>query len=182
MERQRSLFRSSVLVYDFIDKLEEATLRNEDTVNERIRPIERALSRRDGGTAMRAIYAHPGHDDEDTEVTYQLPANFAVARHLLLVFAVAVLGEHPVNRRGCGFKNIPDNRVRFEVRVNGKTVFKREFDAEDPHLFEWEHHLIPITEGEGRTLKVDLITNAMGKLAYNWTAWGEPKLIAISST
>jgi hypothetical protein len=181
VERQRSRFRSSVLIYDFIDKLKGATLRNDDKEHEKIRPIESALSRRNGGTAMRAIYAHPGHDDEDTEVMYELPAEFAVARRLLLVFAVAVLGEHPVRGEGSKFKDIAGNSVRFKVRVNGKTVFKREFDAEDPHLFEWEHHAIPITEGKERTLKVDLITNAMGKLAYNWTAWGEPKLIDISS-
>jgi len=168
---------SPVLVYDFIDSLRDATLRNEGA--EKIRAVERALSRRPGGTEMRALYAHPGHPHENTEVTYQLPAEFAVARRLFLVFAVAILGEHPVERRGCGFKNVPANHARFEVCVNGQSVFTRVFDIQDPHLFEWEHHVIRIAEVKGRTLKVDLITNAMGNLSYIWTAWGEPKLIAI---
>ena len=168
---------SPALVYDFIDRLGDATLRNEGT--EKIRPAERALSKRRGGTEMRAIYAHPGHPRENTEVTYQLPAEFAVARHLVLSFAVAILGEHPVEGRGSGFKTIPENHARFEVCVNGKIIFKRVFNTEDPHLFEWEHHVMRIAEVKGRSLKVDLITNAMGNLSYIWTAWGEPKLIAI---
>ena len=168
---------SPILVYDFIDEFGEATLRNEG--GEKIRPVERALSKRPGGTEMRAIYAHPRYPHENTVVTYQLPVEFAVARHLFLAFAVAILGEHPLEKRGCGFRDAPDNRARFEVCVNGKTVFTRVFDVKDPHLFEWEHHAIPITETKGPPLKVDLITNAMGDLFYNWTAWGEPKLIAI---
>lgn len=168
-----------VLVYDFIDRFEEAKVLNEA---QEIKPVERVLSRRSGGTEMRAIWAHPGYADRDTEVSYELPAKFVAAHEFILLFAVAVLGEHPLEERQCGFEDRANNKAKFEVRVNGKTVFERVFGANDPGLYKWEQHQIaikPTTEIKRRTLKVDLVTNAMGDLHYNWTAWGEPKLVAV---
>jgi len=175
MRRTTPLF---VLAYDFIDRFGEATLLNE---THKIMPVEKALSRRPGGTEMRAIWAHPGYPDRDTEVNYELPAQFLAAHELILLFAVAVLGEHPLEERQCGFENRADNRAKFEVRVNGKTVFERVFSANDPNLYEWEPHAVtvtPTTKIKQRALKVALVTNAMGDTYYNWTAWGEPRLIA----
>lgn len=173
---------SFVLVYDFIDEFGEATVINSaEHETHKVRPVERALSRRPAGTEMRAIWAHPGYPDKDTEVTYQLPVKFAAAQQLTLMFAVAILGKHPLEERNCRFEDKRDNSVKFEVRVNGKTVFERVFRASDPGLYKWEQHaitVIPAMETKGETLKVGLITNAMGQSNYNWTAWGEPKLIA----
>ncbi len=171
---------SCVLVYNFVDKFGEATLRNEMR-EEKIRVVEKALSKRPGGTEMRAIYAHPAHPNENTEVSYQLPFRFAVAQRLILTFDVAILEAHPSQGRESGFKQNPDNRARFAVRVNGKTEFTRDFDINDPCLFEWEHHRITITEVKGRALKIDFITHALRITQYNWTAWGEPMLFAIFS-
>ena len=123
-----------------------------------------------GRSMLRALYEHP-RNAEDATITYEIklpgkPANGQVAFVTWTCVLDEVLKQDKDGR--C-------NGTRFVVRIDGKQVFAR-----DQKPGNWLPVVIPLDDHAGKTVKLQLATNAInGNTNYDWAYWGEPRVMSL---
>ncbi len=127
-----------------------------------------------GRTTHRGLYLHPVHAGDAT-ITYEieLPGADAQGGELALVAWTCVhdtVLEKDKHKR-C-------NGTRFIIRLDGKEVFTR-----DQKPGEWLPVFIPLDAYAGKTVKLQLATNAIdGNTNYDWAYWGDPRVMLVTRT
>jgi hypothetical protein len=68
--------------------------------------------------------------------------------------------------------------VTYEVRVNGKSLFRHHYGKA-----KWEHHEVDLSAYRGQTVELSLLTSPGpdGNVQFDWALWGSPA-VRVSST
>jgi hypothetical protein len=163
--------------YDFIQHLNDDTTRCYSTGHEEpwsIRRIRNALS--DGDIAEDAIFEHPPYHG-DAVMEYRITGIDPNLDELWIKGRYAILERFDEYDGTQGqithFDPFSDNRVRFDVRVDGEAMW----DHETSDLRWQTLEIGPFQPHAGR-LTVEFRTNALGETSCNWAAWAALRLVA----
>lgn len=156
------------LPYDFIDHFAEAQQRGAQGSQ-----IEPHLTATCGQRSMRAIFEHPpANANEFSTLAYHLVLPPGKGRLVLGGF-IGILTERATVEGPRISRRRPENPVQFEILINEKVSFFRQKQTS-----EWEEFSIRVPRGEDR-LSICFRTNGLGDHAWNWAAWGEPRLAKV---
>lgn len=111
----------------------------------------------DGKAERKGLYGHPpDHGQTHLEWLLHLPATMK----LRLTFGTAVLPG--------------GNKVRFEVRINGRLRWERLCAGGS----RWLDGRVDLSAQAGKTVLLSLVTDSVGSAHSDWAVWSEPRLTA----
>lgn len=159
--------------YHFIEHLEdESTVRHEGPGSV-VRKVRNAKSHT---ILPEAIFEHPPGTQDDTTVRFCVGGMDHSVTKLKLQGSYGILEQfidEDQQVKVSEFRHNIGNRVRFEVRVDGRTILQHETDDYGWVSIDCKEPIMP----HMGTLAVELRTNCMGDPNYNWAAWGGLKLV-----
>jgi len=159
--------------YDFIEHFNEAEQLG--YMGSFLEVLESAES---GGKQKGAILEHPPSSaDLNTHLTYNVGNIPVRVKHLQLQFFTGILDRVSKNDgevEHSGFPSVPNNRIKFEIYVDGELKFSQVKDT-----LQWDKQQFeePVIHTPGHSLAIKFVTNCMDNNSWNWAAWGEPKLV-----
>jgi len=159
--------------YPFIEHLDDKSTVCEMGPGSQVRRVQNAKSHT---VLPEAIFEHPQDTKDDTVIRFCVAGVHRSVTKLKLLGSYSVL-EQFVDKdeklKECDFRHNIGNRVRFEVRVDGRPLL---CDERVDYGWVTIDCKEPITPRTG-TLSVELRTNCMGDPSCNWAAWGDLKLV-----
>lgn len=151
------------VVADLIEQFDDKLAAN--TLNAGPRGIQSS-----GRATHDTLYLHP-RNATDATITYDIALPAAKPGHRLAFITWTCVLDTVLKQDKTG----RCNGTRFIVRVNGKQVFAREQKPGN-----WLPVFIPLDNHAGKTIKLQLATNAInGNTNYDWAYWGEPRVMAL---
>lgn len=148
---------------DLVDRLTDRTTRNPNGASATVETI--------GGVRMPAIFQHPAATGAPlVSVTFPdivLPA-LRKGEKLEMQFSVGIRGGFPRNS-----EPKPDG-VAFLVRIDGREAFRRVWAQQ-----QWHAETIDLTNSAGKRVLIELNTDPLTNSAYDWAAWGMPRIVVV---
>ena len=151
------------VVYDFVELYSEAHTANA------LNPG--AGTSAAGGIQKPSLFLHPIKGETTATYAVSMP-EVGKTERLLLVFSAGLRDglktddpEHPFDG------------VRFALRIDGKKQF-----AADLKETKWLDGAVDLTSKAGKRIEVVFVTSPNRNSNYDWAAWGQPRILRLSSS
>lgn len=117
-----------------------------------------------GEVAKKGIFMHPPWEGGASgKVLGSFDLNLPKADGLALVMSIGIKDEAPGAPSG----------VRYEVRVNGKEIFRQELLTAGG----WKEVKVDLAQYSGQHVAMELAVDSMGATQGDWAAIGEPRIV-----
>lgn len=135
-----------------------------------------SYTEKSGGVELPGIFLHPPATG-DASVAFPsvhigdvASGDSANSRRPFLLFRIGLRENIPWGN----LDNLP-NGVRFSVAIDGDVVFEENLADEG-----WQARAIDLHPWAGKTIKIELRTNAIdGRPNYDWAVFGQPMIVAM---